>query len=439
MTQRVEPPKSSPPAKRHPTTWRGSGLRLLVFGVVLGALLFWGRTPFFVWQAKRALTAGQPTRALKWLGYLPSDAGTPGEVSYWLGVAYRRADELNTARLYLDRALTLGYRPEAVARQKMLLEIQAGNTRQALDKLRSLLRQQWNDNEAEEVYEAFAKGNIAHYRFSEALFCLEYWLQWRPHAIVPRLWRADIYERTRNLEQAENEYQTVLARLPRHDEARRKLARLLMLNNKVEEALEQYQAALRQTPRDPGLRLGLARCYRRLANLPAATAEFSALLEQNLNDTDRAATLSELGQIALEQRQEAQAAKLLERSVALVPHDSTAQLAYSQCLARLGRADQAKKHLELGREIAARYQRLTDLTEVVAREPTKTEPRYKIGMEFIAQGMHQEGAHWLSTVLRLDPYHVPTHAALAKYHQERGETELAARHRVYSDPPTSKP
>ena len=61
--------------------------------------------------------------------------------------------------------------------------------------------------------------------------------------------------------------------------------------------------------------------------------------------------------------------------------------------------------------------------------------RYEAGMIFLRNGFTQDGLHWLSTALDVDPNHRPTHQALADHFQRTGEQARARQHRQFLDQP----
>src|SRR5205807_7202717 len=97
---------------------------------------------------------------------------------------------------------------------------------------------------AEGITEARATGYNATHRLNDALFCIDFWLKWRPHARQARMWRADIWERTERWSEAVKEYRSIVEHDPRDYEARLKLAGALLSVNHPRAALREYEKCL---------------------------------------------------------------------------------------------------------------------------------------------------------------------------------------------------
>ena len=82
-------------------------------------------------------------------------------------------------------------------------------------------------------------------------------------------------------------------------------------------------------------------------------------------------------------------------------------------------------------QLEADLRRMDRLVRGVSERPNDLAARYEAGVIFLQYGMTQDGLHWLSTALELDPNHRPTHRALADYYERTDDKELAAWHRRF--------
>src|SRR5262249_35408470 len=149
--------------------------------------------------------------------------------------------------------------------------------------------------------------------------CLNFWIQWRPAAVQPRLWLADVWQRCDRWQAAADEYRRIL-QIDKHcHEAHVKLAENLLRLNDVDEALDHYLQCLAQNADDEYPLLGAARCRRRQGQPEDAERRLRRLLERRLSGTVRADALVELAQLSLDARRPDEARAVLEEALGLEP------------------------------------------------------------------------------------------------------------------------
>src|SRR5262249_23633354 len=153
------------------------------------------------------------------------------ELLYLLGRSLRRADQPADALTCLELAAAAGWPAAEVREQQALLLVQAGAMDQAQDHLATVFRDGCSDERAAEIYEAQAKGYLSTFRFNDALLCIDYWLKWRPRTRLPRLWRADVWERVGRLPDALADYRILIDQKPDDVEARAKLANVMLASD----------------------------------------------------------------------------------------------------------------------------------------------------------------------------------------------------------------
>jgi tetratricopeptide (TPR) repeat protein len=413
------------PAKR----WGIIGLLLVLAGVALPCL-GWG---YITWQthaARQALAGGQSAQAAALLRKAERLRPNRAETLFLLGRALRRSGELEAAASYLERAQKEGWPENEVRLQKQLLLTQTGAFSQAGDFLSEVLRKGVDDDTAEEIYEARAKGFYSTFRLPDALLCIEFWLKWRPHTRQARMWRAEIQERTDHWNEAVQDYRAILEHDPQDVEARLRLANALLPLNGIRDALTEYEKCLADRPDDTAAVLGRLKCLRRLGELADVGNRLAALLDRDLTPQQRGDVLKELGELALYRQEYEKAIDYLTRARQADPTSSQVHHPLSIAYSRLGMTDLAEAEKRRGEQLFEHTTQLAEITNRVVKNPRDPELRYQAGMLFIGQGLKKEGAAWLMTALECDPGHRKSHAELARYYDEIGDASAAQKHRA---------
>src|SRR5262249_43307821 len=143
------------------------------------------------------------------------------------------------------------------------------------------------------------------------------------------------------------DYERAVRLDPAHDEARQRLAEILLHTSRPAEAVSHYQLLHQRQPGNPTFVAGLARCKRSLGEAEEARQLLDDLLAQHPQDLG---ALIERGILALEEKQAPQALGWLQQAVVLAPYDRLARYTYFRCLQELGRKEEADAcRAELGR------------------------------------------------------------------------------------------
>lgn len=420
-----------------PRSRRGRLLALFLIVLVSSAGL-WGKWGLVSWRlrsARHALAEGRIDDALTQLVSAESLQPDRPELLFLLARANRRANHLQSALEYLNRAEKAGWSADEIRQQRSLLLVQSGQFGRAERFLETALRRGVDDQLAEEIYEALAKGYLKTYRLGDALFCLKYWIEWKPQEVGPRLMLADIKERVEDWKGAVAAYRSVLKIDPSLSEPNRRLADNLLMLQDVDGARRCYSRALELAPEDISAQIGRAKCDRRLARTKAATRQFEQLLKGDLSARQRVEVLIELAQILLrDERKPKDAIDLLLEAEKLAPHNHRVNAALAVAYRKIGNSGLARIHDEKSAAGLRRLNRLTEVTRLLVQSPKDAGLRYEAGMIFMEQGMKRAGAEWLTTVLMFDPHHRGAHRALAEYYEEAGDREAACRHRKLAGP-----
>jgi tetratricopeptide (TPR) repeat protein len=398
---------------------------VIVAIVVTGLFAVWLRgemtTRWDANRARRAVADGRlddAARAVdRWLVSSPSSADAH---FFKATVAWARSD-FATTEAELARASSLGYSWQPLNRLRGLLLARTSQTTEAETLLRQAIESSRGPDP--EVAEALTRLYLGTFRLNEAQEVLERWARTAPHDARPFLLQAEIDIRNNaKPEIVLARYRAALSRDPKLDRARFGLAEQLRFNHEFAEAGEEYAAYLTQKPDDFLGYLGA-------------------------------------GQAALDDGNEPEAVRLLDRALALAPTDSIALAARATVEFRLGRFESALHYLDLALvsdpfDRANRYQRMLALTRLGRRaeanverkaveqlqkdqerfsqiirelkgKPLDSDLRTQAACWLIAHGHEEEGVEWANLVLKSDPSHPTLNRVLADYYRKQGQPGLA--------------
>jgi predicted Zn-dependent protease len=269
-------------------------------------------------------------------------------------------------------------------------------------------------------------------RLSDALSLLDLWLEKQPddyEALVRRGW---VKEHMFDMDQAADDFCKALALRPARDNVRQRLTEVLLKRNRTTDALAEAKELLRRQPDNPDANYCYARCLRLLGR----NQEAEQLLDRLLAGQPRhAKALGMRAQLAVEAGRDQEASELLARAIEVDPSEQSHKYTLFLCLTRLGKTQEAKLVEAKMAESAAEVRRMDKLVREVNQKPNDPALRYEAGMIFLRNGFTQDGLHWLSTALDVDPNHRPTHQALADYFERAGEQAQARHHRQFLDKP----
>ena len=412
------------------------GLLLWLLAAMLSALavssgnlsLSYGLT-----AARQALREGDTDRALDLLQQYAPRGAKSSEWQQLYCRALRRAGYFVEAEKQLELAKDSGWSKDDLRREELLLKARRGQVKKVERELVALLESGPTDEAAEEIYEAMSQGYWASYFVEDALQCLEFWINWQPDNLVPRLWIADLFERTERDKAAIAEYREIIEIDPQNGDALAKLGKMLLRKLEVDEAAQAFSQSLAVAPDTADALLGLADCRRRQGMDKEVKALLYDALTVDLTPVQAAEALGTLGALALEDHDYARAAQMLQQSVSLDPNMATTYVSLAAAFTALGQEDLAAAARQKSRDTSDRSSRLQQVTRRVVSEPANAELRCEAGLILIEQGFWPEGADWIKTAIEIDPKLVAAHDGLAKYYEHVGDLEQAKRHRSLAE------
>ena len=357
------------------------------------------------------------------------------ELAYLAAVNYRRGGRLEEFEALLHRAEQAGWPAEEIRLQRLLSQTQHGlGTRETEAELNRICMQGADDFTAEQIYEARAKGYMSLYQVEGAMQALNFWIEWQPRAVAPRMLRAQLFEQLEAFRSAEEDYQTVVAVQPDNLDARIKYAQLLLLAQKPDQAIAQFQACLQISPDEPRAQVGLTELrLREGGDLTDVEESLTRILERNPPEEVREHAQALLSNVFLTRRRYQQVIDLFDEQA------KTERLSVSMCQA-LVRAHSALKQ----RERAEQYRKLLDqklerqkdaneLYRLIRNRPGDPDLRDRMAQLFLADGNTDAALTWWCTAIVAEPRHQPSHEALSKYYQSVGNRTRALAHRTAAE------
>jgi tetratricopeptide (TPR) repeat protein len=362
------------------------------------------------------------TRLEHWLEDQPGS----GEAQYykaWDALAQNHPREAVEA---IDRARKTGFDQSRLDCLTAIYHARADRFGEAEPILERAFLEQTEPREM--VAKELAKIYLMSYRMDRAARAIERWRVLAPQDPEPCLWSNEIASRS----SAENavliqNYRAALDRDPNLDKARLGLAQALSEDRRFADAKEEFETYLKRRPSDTAAFLGLGRNAFQQGNIEDAGRYWEAAFQTNPRDPE---TLKELGQLDLRLGRVQQACERLKLLSEIEPFDHEVRYSYAQALKLAGNAGQAKKELEQATRLRKEHDQLVQRRYAVLKNPSDLETRFQVAKWMMEHGHEDEGLKWTKEILRANPRHAQTHAALADYYSKHGEPGLANFHRL---------
>ena len=393
-----------------------------------GVLIAW---PYlFTWlecrQIRRLLANSEVPTALKKSQRLAANHPDCAECQFLLAKSARRSADFSAAATALELARAAGWDSTKIHLEQILATAQSGQVRSVEGELKRIFQMDLEEAEIGEIYEALAYGHLAAFDAPEFLKSLDYWLDWRPDAVKPRLLRADFFSRIQKYSAAVDEYKALLLIAPDCVEARTNLGENLLQLNLAKEAAEQLQISYADQPSDR-VALLLAKC---LIQLDGAEKAKALLLEfrNSPNIAVQSQILEELGRWYSDCDDPETAVGYLEETVRLAPESTSAWHTLSTVYSMLGRSDDAERAQNVSHTTQQRCQRLFNVITRLSANPESIQLRLEAASILFEQKMDKDAVAWLRTILSIDLNHPEANRMLAIHYRKSGREDLAAEH-----------
>ncbi len=412
--------------RRNP--YRVAAYLLLVLVLLTGASLV-GVAVWFTHhlrQARKEVALGHNAVALRHLEKCRSVWPGHPEVMILSARVARRSAAWDEAEAILEDATRRHGETEALAFERLLLRAVSGDLRNVRPSLVARIRQGGPD--AALAREALIAGLAYRFRLNEALAELEDWLAVEPQSVLALAYSGKLEEQRLNTEGAAEKYRRVLQLDPDHDDARLRLASLLVSDRRGGEAIEHLGVLRQRLPDHPEVAI----LWVKALALVGRTAESRTALEACLRDyPNYPAALAESGASALLDGDDPAAIEYFKRALALEPGNVTVRKQYTLALTRVGRHEEAAREQAVADRLAADFERITQLIAgPLQSRPQDPEVHHEIAQIALRAGQVREALRWFQSALEVDPDHGPTHRALANLYRDLENPILAARHRA---------
>ena len=414
--------------------------RLLSFGlwgvVATLGLVYFSWCPVQCWRIRRLLQSSQLEAASALARSVAVDHRQCAECQYLDAKAARRLGDFRRATEALERAASLDWDAADLTRERTLALVQTGKTAEFEGELKAIFATELDPAETDEVYEAMAYGHLAAFDGPEFQQCLDFWLQWNPQAVKPRLMRAQFAQQLTNNFEASKHYEAIVKDHPDCREARLGWGACLLHLNQPAAAEVQLRLCL-EVRREAKVAVMLAQSLIQTGQSTAA-AELLKEFKETSNLAERAEVLEELGRWCLDQGQVDEAVAYLEESVKLAPEAAPAWHSLASAYSLQGQLEKSKHALSVSQETQKRLQRLGVIVVEISAHPELLNLRIEAAQILFEQDMGQDAVAWLHTVLSRDPQHQQARELLAEYYEQQGLSDLARQHSQWGERPTLK-
>jgi Tfp pilus assembly protein PilF len=342
------------------------------------------------------------------------------EVRLYAARTARRDRDYKKAKELLQIYLAKGGIPEAVELEEALSLAQSGQLAHVEKKLWVFVYEKHED--APFVLEALAQGFMHCGRWAEATECLNRLVDFWPDDYAIYVWRGWVFQSLRLPARAEREYRQAVDLRPDQDDARLRLAEVLVLEQQYEAASKELEILSKKLPLDENVLLHMAKCRAEANQLDEAGVILYRLLARK---PQHAAVLRELGYVAMKQEQWTEAEKRLRQSLRLSSRDLFTNYYLQRCLRQLGQDAEAEKVSNLVREIQEDQSRLQELFSKILTTRDSLPLRLEAGRILLRNDQEAEGLGILESVIQEDPNNREANAILADHYDAEGKKEIA--------------
>jgi tetratricopeptide (TPR) repeat protein len=273
------------------------------------------------------------------------------------------------------------------------------------------------------ILEALAQGCRRTYQLPRALAHLDAWLGAQPDSVRALAWRGETLLLLGRARDALADYRKAIEVDPQEDEARLKVAELLLGSHQAEEASTHFTELLNRHPDQGEALLGLARCRAEQGDTAGAVKLLDRLLSLQ---PEHSGALAQRGKIALDAGSPQDAEKWLRKAAGLAPFERETLYTLSRCLTVNGHAREAEECRARIRRIDEDRKRLDELRAAILTAPHDASLRCEMGVILLRNGQDREGVRWLESALREQPGHGEARQALEDHYRRSAEAGSGA-------------
>jgi len=377
-----------------------------------------------LWRGSACLESRDHERALSWLRFADRISFERAELHFLLARAYRRLEQFDEVETHLRRAFEMGWEVSQLEREQWLALAQTGQFDEVNPHWATLFEAPGTDGP--EISKAYVTASLAWFRIGDADRVLDAWTKDFPNDPEPHFQRGRIAETMLSWSDAVKHFRRTVELDPVRGDARLGLGTALVKQGKIEESEEHLRLACEMQPDNVTARITYAQCLSKLDRVDEARVMLGEVLEST---PDNVQALLELGTIELAAGANEQSLQHLQRAAKLKPENREIIYAYANALKKNGRSEEAARHLKFVDEATKPMLRLKNIINQLLANPEDTDLRFQVGLITWRYKSREEGEHWLRSLLKIDPRHQPTHAALAEHYALAGDEQRAAHHR----------
>lgn len=407
---------------------------VIVFMLVVLAGLLLAAVGVRVWfdyhlrAARREVDRGHNAAALVHLQRCATVRPNDREVLLLAARVARRDGMLAEAEVALDRYWAMYGDEEPLVFERLLLRATRGEYGSTAAALQNRIAAGGPD--ADLAREALVVGLLSRFYWAEAERLLADWRATSPDNTRALLLRGKLDEQRQRTSEAMLAFRRLLELDPEHDEARARLAALLLQLRQGEEALTHLTYLRGRLPDNAAVHTQLAQALA----LQGRTAEARAALEDCLRaHPNYPPAVAERARYAIEAEDYQAAEDLYRRAVRLDPGNAPTRHQFALVLARNGKREEAAREHEYIQQLTADSERINRLVSgPLQNNPNDPAIHHEIAMIAVRAGRPAEGLRWFLSALQVAPDYLPTHLALATYYDVTGNPALANRHRAFA-------
>jgi Tfp pilus assembly protein PilF len=340
--------------------------------------------------------------------------------------AARRSGAYDEAQHFLDRYREVGGPDDDDAvLEQVLLRVEQGDIDRMSRFCQDLVHQA--HPAAGQILETCTRGYARMFRLQEAEGCLQRLFEREPDSAEAYFLQAQIYDQQGRQVDSLESYRKTLQLDAERDDARLRLAALLVNLHQAAEAAPHLAYLQKRKPYLTQAWLLSARCADQLG-LPD---EAERLLGESLaRNPDFAPALAERGKLALQREDPVAAESWFRQALAREPGDYETRYQLLLTLERNHKTSEAEAEQRRLERIQDDMRRIQEIaTHFMQSQPHDAALHYEAGMIAMRAGSLQEGLRWLQSAVKEDPQYAPAHKALAEFYEQTGSPARASRHR----------
>ncbi|HLW67422.1 MAG TPA: tetratricopeptide repeat protein [Gemmataceae bacterium] len=268
------------------------------------------------------------------------------------------------------------------------------------------------------IWEALIQGYSRVYRTTDALKCLNQWLERDGNNIQALVLLGNLHLDVHAFALAASDYEKAMALDSRRHDVRRSLAISLMNIGHYEDSLRHWEILHQSAGEDPDTLARMAQCHLRCNHVEATLALVKHILEIQ---PGFGPALRTRGQLELSEERPAEAEIWFRKAVEAMPYDYVSHYGLYESL-----RDQRKETEKLGqeehmRQLLNRLERIGEITShEIALHPRDANLQLELAKLFLSVGRPEDGQFWLHNALKLDPQLRDAYLELAEFYHQQG-------------------